>query len=198
MDLVMTFRVTELRTTDLTSVHRTYRWDNDINLCWEWTFQNGWDCLCHQSSVLSLTGITKIVFRILFCKHMVRTESNRKMILHRYLRNVVVVQLLRGVQPFATPCAAAHQASLFTVSWSLLILMSTESMMPSNYLILCHPLLLPSSIFPSIRVFSSELALQFRYWTFSISLSNEYLGLISFRINWFDLSAIQGTLQSFL
>ena len=87
------------------------------------------------------------------------------------------VQLLSRVRLFATPWTAAHQASLFfTISWSFLILMSTESMMSSNYLILCHPLLLPSSIFPSIRVFSNELALQLRwpkYWTFSISPSNE-------------------------
>ena len=106
------------------------------------------------------------------------------------------VQSLSHVQFFAT---AARQASLFiTISWSLLKLMSIESVVPSNHIILCHPLL-PPSIFPSIRVFSSELVLCIRwpkYWSFSISLSNEYSGLISFRIDWFDLLAVQGTLKS--
>ena len=103
-----------------------------------------------------------------------------------------------------TPWTAAHQASLsLTVSWGLLKLRSIESMMPSNYLILCRPLLLLPSIFPSIRVFSNELALCIRwpkYWSFSFSISpsNEYSGLISFRINWFDLLAVQGTLKSLL
>ena len=100
-----------------------------------------------------------------------------------------VVQLLSRVRCFVTPWTAAHQASLsFTISWSLLKLMSIESVMPSNHLILCHPLLLPS-IFPSIRFFSNELALGIRwpkYWTFSFSISpsNEYSGLISFRMDW--------------
>ena len=111
------------------------------------------------------------------------------------------VQSLICVQLFVTPWTAAHKASLFiTNSWSLLKLMSIESVMPSNHLILCHPLLLPS-IFPSIRLFSSESALHIRwpkYWSFSISPSNEYSGLISFRIDWFDLLAVQGTLNSLL
>ena len=101
-----------------------------------------------------------------------------------------------------TPWTAAHQASLsFTISHSLLKLMSIESEMPSNHLILCHPLLLPPSIFPGITVFSNESALCIRwpkYWSFSISPSCEYLGLISFRIDWFDLLAVQGTLKSLL
>ena len=103
-----------------------------------------------------------------------------------------------------TPWTAAHQASLsITNSQSLLKLMSIESVMPSNHLILCHPLLLPPSIFPSIRVFSSESVLCIRwpkYWNFSfnISPSNEYSGLISFRIDWFDLLAVQGTLKNLL
>ena len=101
-----------------------------------------------------------------------------------------------------TPWTAVSQASLFfTNSRSLLKFMSTESMMPSKHLILCHPLLFLPSIFPSIRVFSSELALHIRwakYWSFSISPSNEYSGLISFRIDWFDLLAVQGTLKSLL
>ena len=97
---------------------------------------------------------------------------------------------------------AARQASLsITNSQSLLKLMSVELMMPSNYLILCHLLLLLPSIFPSIRVFSNEPVLCIRwpkYWSFSISPSNEYSGLISFRIDWFDLFAVQGTLKSLL
>ena len=114
------------------------------------------------------------------------------------------VQLLSRVQLFATPWPAARQAFLsITNSWSLPKLMSIESVMPSNHLILCRPLLLPPSIFPSIRVFSNESALCIRwpkYWSFSfnISPSNEYSGLISFRIDWFDLLAVQGTLKSLL
>ena len=103
-----------------------------------------------------------------------------------------------------TPWAAARQASLsITNSRSLLKLMSIDSVMPSNHLILCHPLLPLSSIFPSIRVFSNKLALRTRwpkYWSFSFSLSpsNEYSGLISFNMDWFDLHALQGTLKSLL
>ena len=114
------------------------------------------------------------------------------------------VQLLSQVQLFATPWIAARQASLsITSSWSLLKLMSVESVMPSNHLIFCHPLLLLPSILPRIRVFSKELLLCIswpKYWSFSFSLSpsNEYAGLISFRIDWFDLLAVQGILKSFL
>ena len=114
----------------------------------------------------------------------------------------IVVQSLSRVQLFATPWTAARQTSpSFTISQNLLKLMSTESVMPFNHLILCCPLLLLPSVFPSIRVFSSELALRIRwtkYWSFSISLSNEYSELISFRIDWFDLFAVQGTLKSLL
>ena len=88
-----------------------------------------------------------------------------------------------------------------TISWSLLKLMSIESVRPSNHLVLCHPPLLLPSIFPSIRVFSNESALRIRwpkYWSFSISPSNEYSGLISFRMDWLDLPAVQGTLKSLL
>ena len=104
----------------------------------------------------------------------------------------------------ATPRRAGHQASLsITNSWSLLKFMSIESVTPSNHLILCHPLLLPPSIFPSIRVFSNESVLPIRwpkYWSFSfnISPSNEYSELISFKIDWFDLFAVQGALKSLL
>ena len=114
------------------------------------------------------------------------------------------VQSLSRVRLFETSWIAAHQASLsITTSCSLVKLMSTESVMPCNHLILCCPLLLPLSIFPSIRVFSSDSVLCIRWpkdWSFSfnISPSNEYSGLISFRIDWFDLLAVQGTLKSLL
>ena len=112
------------------------------------------------------------------------------------------VQLLSRVQLFAIPWTAAHQASLsITSSQSLLKLMSVELVIPSNHLILCCPLLLLPSIFPSIRVFSNESVLRIRwpkYWSFSFSISpfNEYLGLISFRIDWLDLLAVQRTFKS--
>ena len=114
------------------------------------------------------------------------------------------VHSLDPVQLFATPWTAAHQASLsITNSQSLLKLMSIESVMPSNHLILCHPLLLPPSIFPSIRVFSNESVLcirwpKYRNFSFSISPFNEYSGLISFTIDWFDLLTAQGTLKNLL
>ena len=115
-----------------------------------------------------------------------------------------VVQSLSHVRLFVTPWTAACQASLsITSSQSLLKLMSIELMMLTNHLILCRPLLFLSSIFPSIRVFSNESALHIKwpsYWSFSFSISppSEYSGLISFRVDWFDLLAVQGTLKSFL
>ena len=114
------------------------------------------------------------------------------------------LQSLGRVRLFATPWTAARQTSLsITNFWSLLKLMSIKSMMPSNYLIVCCPLLLPPSIFPSIRVFSNESVLDIRwpkYWSFSFSISpsSEHPGLISFRIDWLDLLVTQGTLKSFL
>ena len=114
------------------------------------------------------------------------------------------VQSLSRVRLFATPWTAAHQASLsITSSWSLPKPMSIESVMPSNHLILCLPFFLPPSIFPSIRIFSDESVLHIRwpmYWSFSFSISpsNEYSGLISFRMDWLDLFAVQGTLKSLL
>ena len=111
-----------------------------------------------------------------------------------------MVQLLSCVQLFATPWTAARQASVsITNSLSLLKLMSIESVMPSNHLILCRPLLLPSS-FPSISVFSNESILHIRwpkYWSFSFSISSSNSGLISFRINWFDLRAVQDFQRAF-
>ena len=114
------------------------------------------------------------------------------------------VQSLSRVQLSETPRTAAHQASLsITTSQSLLKLMSIESVMPSRHLILCHPLLLLPSIFPSIGVFSNESALRIRwpkYWSFSFSISpsNEHPGLISLRMDWFVLLAVQGSLESLL
>ena len=114
------------------------------------------------------------------------------------------VQSLSRVRLFLTPWTAACQASLsITSSWSWLKLMSIESVMLSTYLILCHPLLLPPSIFPSIRVSSNESACRIRwpkYWSFSfrISSSNEHPGLISFRMEWLHLLEVQGTLKSLL
>ena len=125
-------------------------------------------------------------------------------VIHNFWRLYsIIVQSLSRVWLFATPCTVARQASLsFTNSQSLLKFMSIESVTPSNHLILCWPLLLLPSIFLSIRVFSNESALHIRwpkYWSFSFSSSssNEYSGLISFRIDWFAL-AVQGTLKSFL
>ena len=112
------------------------------------------------------------------------------------------VQSLSCVRLFVTPWTAARQASLsITNSWSLLKLMPIKLVMPSNHLILCHPLLFLPSIFPSIRVFSNESVLCIRwpkYWSFSFSISpsNEYSGLISFRMDWLDLLTVQGTLKS--
>ena len=114
------------------------------------------------------------------------------------------VQLLSHVWLFATPWTAAHQASLsITSSQCLFKLMSMESVMPSNHLILCRPLLLPPSILPSIRVFPNESALRIRwpkYWSFSFSISpsNEHPGLLSFRMDKLDLLAVQGILRSLL
>ena len=116
--------------------------------------------------------------------------------------DILVVQSLSHVRLFATPWTIARQASLsFTISQSLVKLMSIELVMPSNYLILCCPLLLLPSIFLSIRVFSNESVFCImwpKYWSFSISPSNKQSVLISFRMDWFDLLAVQGTLKSLL
>ena len=122
------------------------------------------------------------------------------------IANIHSVQFTYSVMSdsFATPWTEEHQASLsITNSWSLLKLMSIESVMPSNHLILCRPLLFPLSIFLSIRVFSNESVLCIRwpqYWSFSFSISpsNEFSGLISFRMDWLDLLAVQGTFKSLL
>ena len=131
-------------------------------------------------------------------------EMDKENVVHTYNGIFSSVKSLSHVQLFATPWTALRQASLsITSSQSLLKFMSILSMMPSNHLILCHPLLLLPSLFPSIRVFSNESVLHVRwpkYWSFSFSIcpSNEYSGLISFRMDWLDLLAVQGTLKSLL
>ena len=141
-----------------------------------------------------------IVNKAVFISDMQQSDS----VLHREVSQFRSVQSLSRVRLFGTPRTAVHQASLSnTNSRSLLKLMSIDSVIPSNHLILSHPLLLPPSIFPSIRVFSNESVLLIRwpkYWSFSfnISPSNEYSGLISFRMDWLDLLVFQRTLKSLL
>ena len=127
--------------------------------------------------------------------------QDRETVYSECISSVCSVQLLSHVRLFVTPWTAVCQASLsITNSQSLLRLMSIESVMPSSHLILCHPLLLPPSVFTSIRVFSNESVLHIRwpkYWCFSFSISpNEYSRLISFRMDWLDLLAVQETLKS--
>ena len=132
------------------------------------------------------------------------THTYTHIYIHIHIHTHISVQLLSHVWLAVTPWTAAHQASLsITNSWSLLKLTSIESVMPSNHLILCRPLGLLPAIFPSIRVFSNESALCIRgpnycSFSFSISPSSEHPGLISFRMDWLDLLAVQGTLKSLL
>ena len=132
------------------------------------------------------------------------TNQDHALFLRQHQVHFSSVQLLSRVRLFATPWTAAHQASLsITNPQSLLKLMSIESVMPPNHLILCHPLLFPPSIFPSIRVFSNESALwirwpKYRSVSFNISPSSGHSGLISFRMDWLDLLAVQGTLKGLL
>ena len=171
-------------------------------------------CLSHQGSPLVLKlhsiwwGSVAICFShslfvlALILSHKLQCFLSKDACIE--VRNFSSVQSLSCIWPFATTWTAAHQASLsITNSWDSLKLMSIKSVMPSNHLILCHPLLLLPSIFPSIRVFSKESVLCIRwpkYWSFyfSISPSNEHSGLISFRSDWLGLLAVQGTLKSLL
>ena len=154
---------------------------------------------CSQESASNHIKPLDAVRPVLLQKHQKVSES--LMVSEKTLQSV---QLLSHVRLFTTPWTTAHQASLtITNSRSLLKLMSIQLVMPSNHLILCHPLLLLPSIFPSIRVFSNEFVFQIRwpkYWSFSFSISpsNEYSGLISFRMDWLDLLAVQETLKSLL
>ena len=168
-----------LWTVSFTSVFLPHpRWDRKVRVDWKWAF---------PFSYVNGLELTVVVY-----------FSSSKWV------QFCSVQSLSGVHLFATPWIAACQASLsITNSQRLWKLMSIESVMPSNHLILCHPLLLPPSIFPRIRVFTNESALWIRwpmYWSFSfnIRLSNEYSELISFRMDWLDLLAVQGTLKSLL
>ena len=153
--------------------------------------------LVHFSILVSMRGDTLLCF-VTTC------QGPHLLVIPIISFSVSSVQSLSCVRFFATPWTAACQVSLSLInSRSLLKLMSIESVMPSSHLILCHPLLLPPSIFPSIRVFSNESVLCIRwpkYWSFSFSISpsNEYSGLISFRMDWLDLLAVQGTLKSLL
>ena len=146
-----------------------------------------------------------IVLAVQYSESVTHTHTHIYIYTHTYTyRCFSSVQLLSHVLLFVTPWTAGHQAPLSITSLqSLLTLMSIESGMPSNHLIFCHPLLLPTSIFPSIRVFSNESVLCIRWpkcWSFSFSISpsNEYSGPISFRIDWFDFLAVQGTPKSLL
>ena len=148
----------------------------------------------------------KLVLKLTFIIHALISPASKVMlkILLAQLHQFSSAQSLSHVRLFVTPWTAARQASLsITNSWSLLKRMSMEPVMPSNHLILCHHLLLPPSIFPSIRAFSNELALHIswpKYWSFSFSISpsNDYSRLISFRMDWLDLLAVQGTLKNLL
>ena len=150
----------------------------------------------YQQNVSEATG-SLLVFFYLFCFFGGGQDT-------RYYNLCCCCSVAKSCLTLCDPMECSTQASLvFTISWSLLKLMSIEWMMPSNHLILCHSLLLLPSIFPSIRIFSSESALCIRWprdwtFTFSISPSNEYSGLLSFRIDWFDLLAVQETLESLL
>ena len=164
------------------------------------------------TDTLIVLSISSLIY-FLFCSPSRNVFSNMVVIIHMWWLNLdqlklnkitfSSVQSVNHVRLFVTPWTAARQASLsITNSRSLLKHVSIESVMPSNHLILCHPLLLPSN-FPSIRVFSKESALHIRWpkcWSFSFSISpsNEYSGLISFRMDYFGLLAVQGTLKSLL
>ena len=149
----------------------------------------------------SSVGIKTYVFFVISWVFMLNVIEEERFF-SIFLASFISVQLLSYVWLFVAPWTEGRQASMsFAISWSLFKFMSSESVMSSNQLVLCHPLLLLPSICPSSRVFSSELALRIKwpkYWKvrFSISPSNEYSGLISFTIDWFDLLAVQGTLKS--
>ena len=150
--------------------------------------QEYWSGLCPPPGIFLTQGLSPCLLQLPALQadfFFLTTEPPRK---------PIVVQLLSHVWFFATPWTAAHPAPLsLTTSWNLLKLLFIESVMPSNHLILCYAFF--SFFFPSIRVFSSEWALHLewpKYWSFSVSSSNEYSGLISFRIDWFDHLAVQG------
>ena len=162
--------------------------------------------LLFKVNTFHLPSVYLYLYYHLYCPVIIplKLPSTKYHIIDLLLNVFSSVQSLSHVGLFATPQTAACQASLpITNSRSLLKLMSIESVMPSNHLILCCPLLLPSSIFPSIRVFSNESVLYIRWpkyqsFSFSVSPPNAYARLISFRMDWLDLLAVQGTLKSLL
>ena len=176
------------------------------------TLKSSWQSKIIQSPSHYLLSTSYVLIPGLFTTYKVLNKGNmipdlmgayspwEQQMMKKNLHRFIAVQSLSHVWLFATPWTAACQISLFfTISWSLLTLVSVESMMPSNHLILCQLLLLLLSIFPSIRVFSNEFALPIRwlkYWSFSISPSNEYSGLISCMVDWDNLLVVQGTLKS--
>ena len=192
----------------------TKQWKSDCDLFFFWCKIGFGKCFGTSSPSNDWAGHHRLSYNIHFSSHVIIQLKNGLLLLHRRRDDViskqfsdlqsghVFVQLFSHLQFFVTSWTAACQASLsFTIYWSLIKLISIETMMPSNHLILFSPLLLLPSGFPSIRDFSSESAFCIRwpnYWSFSISPSNEHLGLISFRIDWFDLLTVQGTLKSLL
>ena len=180
-----------------------------IHMKWYLKPGKGIDFSLHCESTLSPENswqTREVVINLYTCKIVIRLPHQRRGFASRIVgdNRISSVQLLSRICFFATPWTAARQASLsITNSQSLLKLMSIESVMASNHLIFCHLLLLPPSIFPSIRIFSNESALCIRwpkYWSFSFSISpsSGYSGLISFKRDWLDLLAVQGTLKSLL
>ena len=162
-------------------------------------------CFCAPASSPLSEFLRPQLFSATHTRYHPRSPFSSDPVLELFGSHITSVQSLSRVWLFVTPWTTAHQASLSitTNSWSLLKLMSIKSVMPSSHLILCYPLLLPPSIFSSIRVFSNESALCIRwpkYWSFifSIGPSNEYSGLISFRMDWLDLLTVQGALKSLL
>ena len=177
--------------------------NNDVS--YMMPFSSPWTCVTiNKSSPWKLGYEVPRTHYILSvkCKHFMSIASRWHLTFQFfYYLLLLSFQFSHSVMPnSASPWTAASQASLsITHSWGLLKLMSIELVMPSNHLILCHPLFLLPSIFSSIRVFSNELVLHIRwtkYWSFSISPSNEYSGLISFKLYWLDLLEVQGTLKS--
>ena len=168
------------------------RWDKIWTVSYFYRWFHHLTCICTHSQCLFHVYSVPAILSFLYWGHV---------LFHFHIRYFSSVQSLSSVQLFATPWTAAYQVSMsITNSKSLLKLISIKSVMPYNHLILCHPLHLPPSIFLSIGVFSNESVFPIwpKYWSFSPNPSNEYSGLIFFRMDWLDLLAVQGTLKSLL